>query len=70
MTAYNKATDEKHTCAYCGKLTKKYCQTCAELGRGKLGVCGRRSGRNCSDKHASGAPVKHASWNKALAQAS
>jgi len=62
FASYNAQTRENHTCAYCGTLTTKFCLSCSLAGRGKIAVCGRRSGRDCIDKHASGAQVKHASW--------
>lgn len=39
----------------------QYCKTCEEFGRGKIRVCGRKSGRDCMDQHASGKCPTHAS---------
>ena len=32
---------QRHACGYCGHKTTKYCKSCYEKGRGKIGVCGR-----------------------------
>jgi hypothetical protein len=61
--AFDKTKRELHTCAYCGHRTMKYCETCHSLGRGRIAVCGRKSGRDCVDRHATGAKMKHASYN-------
>ena len=54
---------ERHACGYCGHKTCKYCVTCYEKGRGKIGVCGRTSGRDiCRDKHANFGEIKHGPW--------
>lgn len=60
---FNKVTREKHSCAYCGTLTLKFCFTCYEVGRGHIAVCGRKSGRSCLDDHAAGKAIKHANWS-------
>eukprot|EP00965_Chrysotila_dentata_P179520 5928293-Pleurochrysis_carterae.AAC.1 len=62
MVLFSKDGVEKHSCAYCGHIPRKYCATCDSLGQGKLAMCGRCSTRDCLDKHARGAPVEHASW--------
>jgi hypothetical protein len=61
--AFDKKKRELHTCAYCGHRTLKFCNTCNSLGRGRIAVCGRKSGRNCIDLHAGGKQMKHASYN-------
>ena len=57
---------ELHRCGYCGCRTAKYCKTCYDIGRGKIAVCGRKSGRNCIDEHAAGSQLKHSSHNLAV----
>lgn len=59
---FNREKREAHTCAYCGVITTKYCKTCCDLGRGMIAACGRKSGRQCIDDHARGAPLKHGNW--------
>lgn len=53
---------EKHACAYCGMGALQYCISCDALGRGKIPVCGRKSGRDCVDRHARGEDLRHSSW--------
>ena len=50
-----------HRCGYCGQGAYQYCVSCESMGRGKIRVCGRKSGRDCMDQHAAGHPPKHAS---------
>lgn len=59
---FNREKLEHHTCGYCGCRTTKFCVTCKEDGHGVIAVCGRRSGRNCIDRHQMGEEVKHGSW--------
>ena len=55
----------KHACVYCGNDAYKYCITCEANGRGKIVVCGRGSkrGSGCIDRHASGEPPRHRSFD-------
>ncbi|KAL1526020.1 hypothetical protein AB1Y20_020841 [Prymnesium parvum] len=62
LETFNRDKLEHHTCGYCGCRTTKYCVTCKEDGHGVIAVCGRRSGRNCIDRHQMGEEIKHGSW--------
>jgi hypothetical protein len=62
FAAYNKEKHELHTCAYCGHRTQNYCVSCYQLGRGPISVCGRRSGRDCIDRHACNEQMKHSNF--------
>ena len=51
-----------HACAYCGRKAYAVCMTCEDAGRGSIYACGRKSKRDCIDKHGTGEPVLHGSW--------
>lgn len=59
---FNDEKVELHTCGYCGRRCSKYCLTCQCDGHGTIAVCGRKSGRDCIDRHQRGEMVRHGSW--------
>lgn len=62
--SFDPKRNERHTCGYCGKVTRKYCLTCNTNGHGIIAICGRRSKRDCIDRHQRGDSITHGSWKK------
>lgn len=52
----------RHRCAYCGLGAYYFCASCRARGHGTISICGRKSGRNCVDRHAAGEKPRHACW--------
>ena len=54
---------EPKICTYCGKQTRRTCQTCYESDYGRFFACQPGTGRVCMAEHVRGVPPRHTTWS-------